>query len=187
MDEEAEEGEIRSPGLNSPMPEEGDRPPSEPPSKSVFEQSLEGEKLGQVGSREAHGEFEKSGHTGMHEVHGEVYTQQEDNNGSVFPENVEVGSNFCGPHHVGASGSKLVDHLDQVGPTPIIGLGKRNRDNRSPPSSGSMQGPPLKSLYHDPNPDDTSFSFDLNRPSFGTEPCIGVSIGGMCRRLGFLI
>ncbi|MFS7985308.1 hypothetical protein Hanom_Chr11g00996951 [Helianthus anomalus] len=34
--------------------------------------------------------------------------------------------------------------LGEDGPTPIISLGKRNRDDRSPPSIGSMQGPVQK-------------------------------------------
>ncbi|MFS7889478.1 hypothetical protein Hanom_Chr00s000004g01607461 [Helianthus anomalus] len=34
------------------------------------------------------------------------------------------------------------------GPTPLVNLGKRNRLDRSPPSSGSTQGPPQRSFFH---------------------------------------
>ncbi|MFS7889477.1 hypothetical protein Hanom_Chr00s000004g01607451 [Helianthus anomalus] len=48
------------------------------------------------------------------------------------------------------------------GPTPATGLGKRSRDVRSPPSTGSMQGPPLRNFDHCFGSDEPSF--DLIRP-----------------------
>ncbi|MFS8007415.1 hypothetical protein Hanom_Chr14g01260741 [Helianthus anomalus] len=150
MDDEVEDGEIRSPILNSPVPEKVTRPMSEPPSEPVIEKSLDNERTGPDGSRDLFGEYEKPDPVGQHEVHGETYSQHEVINVSL---DTEIGAaGYCGPHLVGDSGNNGVVHLDKEGPTPTIGLGKRTRDNRSPPSSGSMQGPPVKSFYQDPNP-----------------------------------
>ncbi|MFS8012508.1 hypothetical protein Hanom_Chr14g01321711 [Helianthus anomalus] len=49
----------------------------------------------------------------------------------------------------------------KVGPTPAA-LGKRARDTRSPPSSGSMEGPPSRLFC--PCSDSGSHPFDLNTP-----------------------
>ncbi|KAM0047199.1 hypothetical protein Hdeb2414_s0009g00325641 [Helianthus debilis subsp. tardiflorus] len=167
MVDEVEEGEIRSLVLNSSVPEEVNRPPSEPLSEPVNDQSPVNERLGPDRSRAMDGDNEESVPVGLHEVHGESSNHNS--------ENVAAGSYDCGPYHKGVNNINLVDHLDQEGPTPHIGLGKRNRANRSPPSSDSMQGPPIKSFYQAPDPDD--YSFDLNRPSSASGVFLCESVG----------
>ncbi|MFS7964862.1 hypothetical protein Hanom_Chr08g00755331 [Helianthus anomalus] len=150
MDDEVVDGEIRSPILNSPVPEKDTRPPLKPPSEPITEKSLDNERSGLDEPRGLFGEYEKSDPVGQNELHGESFSQHEVINMSMDTENVAAA--YCGPHIVGDSGSNVEVHLDKEGPTPTIGLGKRSRDNRSPPSSGSMQGPPVKCFYQDPEP-----------------------------------
>ncbi|MFS7965551.1 hypothetical protein Hanom_Chr09g00763591 [Helianthus anomalus] len=56
----------------------------------------------------------------------------------------------------------FLNNYNSVDPSPAIGLGKRPREVRSPPSTGSMQGPPVRNFNHDFQSEDSSL--DLNRP-----------------------
>ncbi|KAF5805004.1 putative RNA recognition motif domain, nucleotide-binding alpha-beta plait domain superfamily [Helianthus annuus] len=80
-------------------------------------------------------------------------------NGSIKKGGGYYGPNEPGPD-VGVSQPNF--ELGEDGPTPIISLGKRNRDDRSPPSIGSMQGPSQK-IFGMPNKSG-SVSLDLNSP-----------------------
>ncbi|MFS7985461.1 hypothetical protein Hanom_Chr11g00998641 [Helianthus anomalus] len=166
MVDEVEEGEIRSPILRSPVSEGTNRPPSEPPPEPANDRSPLIEKLGPERSRDMVGGIEEPVDDELHGVHGESHGHNSENVAADFLED--------GPHLKGVNNNYSVDHLFQEGPTPLTGLRKRNRADRSPPSSGSQQGPPSKSFYQDPSPED--FSFDLNRPSptsgavFGEQP-----------------
>ncbi|MFS7965737.1 hypothetical protein Hanom_Chr09g00765691 [Helianthus anomalus] len=59
---------------------------------------------------------------------------------------IKKGGGYYGPNESGpdVGVSQPNFELGEDGPTPIISLGKRNRDDRSPPSTGSMQGPSQK-------------------------------------------
>ncbi|MFS7989644.1 hypothetical protein Hanom_Chr11g01049321 [Helianthus anomalus] len=155
MVDEVEEGEIRSPILRSPVSEGNIRSPSEPPSAPTNVRSPLIEKLVFERSRDMVGGIEEPGDNELHGVHGESHGHNSENVAADFLED--------GPHLKEVNINNSVDQLFQEGPTPLTGLRKRNRADRSPPSSGSQQGPPSKSFYQDPSPE--NFSFDLNRPS----------------------
>ncbi|MFS7994484.1 hypothetical protein Hanom_Chr12g01106611 [Helianthus anomalus] len=149
MEDEVEDGEIRSPIHKSPVPVVVLRSPSEPPSMPVDDRSPVNDTL----------DTER-----LHELHGNPTNLKEVINGSEIPEKVAAGVTDGGPHLKGSSvfglgshdqavnGSGPVDQLMNDGPTPIIGLEKRSREDRSPPSTGSMQGPPIRGFSHNPLP-----------------------------------
>ncbi|KAJ0592819.1 hypothetical protein HanHA300_Chr03g0089561 [Helianthus annuus] len=70
----------------------------------------------------------------------------------------------CGPNNSLAHGVPLQpnDFYSNLGPTPSNALGKRPRAFRSPPSSGSTQGPPHRLFSH--NSQSAEDSIDLNSP-----------------------
>ncbi|KAF5806317.1 putative RNA recognition motif domain, nucleotide-binding alpha-beta plait domain superfamily [Helianthus annuus] len=121
-------------------------------------------------------EYEKSENGfGMHvndgDKHGDGTFPRHSINDDVGPECLAAGK-FCGHNGAEERGCNLMDRIDQTGPTPLVGLGKRNRNLRSPPSDGSMQ--PNRGFCHDPLGDPL---FDLNRPSFSTDSRIQDPIG----------
>ncbi|MFS7995584.1 hypothetical protein Hanom_Chr12g01119641 [Helianthus anomalus] len=79
--------------------------------------------------------------------------------------NFNIGENISGPN----------DTFEGEGPTPVGNLGKRNRDERSPPSFGSIQGPAQRPVYHTQK--SLVVQLDVNSPigdKYGTEeggPC----------------
>ncbi|MFS7953580.1 hypothetical protein Hanom_Chr07g00620421 [Helianthus anomalus] len=162
MEDEVEDGKIRSLEQKSPVPVVEGRSPSVSPMDLVTDQSPE---------------YEKSDPERLHEVHVESSNLKVFINGIVESENVAAGVNECGPHPNGACGNTLVDQISKDDPTPLVRLGKRNRANRSPPSFGSMQGPPTRSFYQDCASDE--FSFDLNRPTSDFGTLSGEPVGGV--------
>ncbi|MFS7922303.1 hypothetical protein Hanom_Chr03g00247511 [Helianthus anomalus] len=126
--DEVEDGEISSPVINSPTPEPGHRSLSEPQMDTGNEKSPEVEKM----------ETEKP----VHVVHGDPSSPRESNNATVGPEVVATERSACGSQDQAVNGISRVDQLMKESPIPIIGLRKRSREDRSPPSSGSMQGHP---------------------------------------------
>ncbi|MFS8027182.1 hypothetical protein Hanom_Chr16g01495611 [Helianthus anomalus] len=158
MDDEVEDGEIRSPVQKSPIPVVEIRSPSEPPSDPVVDRTSE---------------FEKTDNEGLHELHENTLINKIGINDVEVPEKEAVGIFDSGPNLKGSSGfglgsheqetngTRLVEQLKNDGPTPNIGLGKRSRKDRSPPSIGSMQGPSTRSFPHRPLTGE--FYFDLNR------------------------
>ncbi|KAJ0714174.1 putative RNA recognition motif domain, nucleotide-binding alpha-beta plait domain superfamily [Helianthus annuus] len=168
MVDEVEEGEIRSPVRKSPVPEECSRPPSDPPSDPVIDRSPLRVNLDAEKSRDMFVDIEEPVSIGVHGLHGEHDVS--------IPEILAANLNGSGPRAKGVNNNHIVDHSAKDGPTPLTGLGKRNRADRSPPSSGSQQGPPLKSFFQDPTPED--ISFDLNRPSLSAENSAGGEILG---------
>ncbi|KAJ0557124.1 putative RNA recognition motif domain, nucleotide-binding alpha-beta plait domain superfamily [Helianthus annuus] len=158
MEDEVEDGEIRSPIQKSPAPVVEIRSPSEPSLQPVVDRSPEIEKLG---------------NEELHDLHEYSPNNNKVINDDEIPEEVAAGIYDSGPNLKGISGfglgshdreingTGLVDLLKNDGPSPIIGLGKRSREDRSPPSIGSMQGPPTRSFHH--NPLTGEFSFDLNK------------------------
>ncbi|KAJ0547332.1 hypothetical protein HanIR_Chr08g0371011 [Helianthus annuus] len=159
MEDDVEDGEIRSPEVVIPSPEKVFRPssdhPSDPPSVSIHEQPLD---------------FEKSdNNVGLHEKYGDVQGEcsmpRESKNIYDGIDALAAG-NVGGLNRMEERECPFVDQLNQDGPTPLVGLGKRNRDNRSPPSSGSMEGPPNRGFFQHPLGDPP---FDLNRPSSPTD------------------
>ncbi|MFS7918322.1 hypothetical protein Hanom_Chr03g00199631 [Helianthus anomalus] len=79
--------------------------------------------------------------------------------------NSEVGG-FCGPN---GQGMKPNTVNGDDGPTPYINLGKRYREDRSPPSIGSTQGPSQKLFGQSVRLD--SVSLDLNSPAREPSGC----------------
>ncbi|MFS7979488.1 hypothetical protein Hanom_Chr10g00927881 [Helianthus anomalus] len=67
-----------------------------------------------------------------------------------------------GPRVMDERDNDLLNNYNRVGPSPAIGLGKRPREVRSPPSTGSMHGPPVRNFNHDFQSEESSL--DLNRP-----------------------
>ncbi|MFS7912016.1 hypothetical protein Hanom_Chr02g00124891 [Helianthus anomalus] len=138
--DDVEEGEIRSPAAAALSPEKKGETSNEQP--LVVEKSCEVVGLhGKHGARPCPWESNNINE-------GNVEKAAEINEFSNVVE--ERVSQFCNNNN----------NLD--GPTPSVGLGKKNRDTRSPPSSGSMQGPPARTFFQDPPTDP---SLDLNRPS----------------------
>ncbi|KAJ0917795.1 putative RNA recognition motif domain, nucleotide-binding alpha-beta plait domain superfamily [Helianthus annuus] len=155
MENDIEDGEIRSPSvvIKSPVKETRQSPfqSSDQPSVPNIEASV-GIEISDVNM----GLHEKAG-----EVHGECSMPRESNyfNNGVTGMTAEVlGDNTTFVER----GNPLTDQVDHDGPTPIVGLGKRNRNLRSPPSSESMEGPPVRGFCHESTGDTL---FDLNRPS----------------------
>ncbi|KAM0071560.1 putative RNA-directed DNA polymerase [Helianthus debilis subsp. tardiflorus] len=155
MENDMEDGEIRSPTVvnKSPVREVQQSPllSSDQPSVPNIEASVGVEK--------------SDVNVGLHEKAGKVYGE------CSMPRESNYFNNGVNGMTAGAVGgnptflereSPLMDQVDNDGPTPIVGLGKRNRNIRSPPSSESMEGPPVRGFCHDPTGDPL---FDLNRPS----------------------
>ncbi|MFS7940134.1 hypothetical protein Hanom_Chr05g00460111 [Helianthus anomalus] len=94
-------------------------------------------------------------------LHGEYNCHKETNCDNVGPKDMSAEKDYGDVRRVERE-NNLVDQLQQNGPTPMTGLGKRSRNLRSPPSDASMQGPPNRGFCHDPLGDPL---FDLNRPS----------------------
>ncbi|MFS7929690.1 hypothetical protein Hanom_Chr04g00335511 [Helianthus anomalus] len=137
-EDEAEDGEIRSPVNNRPASGPGYRSSSVPLMDTGIEKSLEVEKM----------EPEKP----VHEVHGEPISPKESNYAIGGPDVIVTEKSASETHDQAVNGIGLVNQLMNDGPTPIIGLGKRSRDDRSPPSTGSMQGPPIRGFSHNRYP-----------------------------------
>ncbi|MFS8026347.1 hypothetical protein Hanom_Chr16g01485671 [Helianthus anomalus] len=72
--------------------------------------------------------------------------------GKAGPNEMNMGNNKSGSGH----------DLFSDGPTPMVNLGKRNRDDQSPSSIGSIQGPTQR-LFYQPNNSDY-LPMDLNTP-----------------------
>ncbi|KAJ0648258.1 putative RNA recognition motif domain, nucleotide-binding alpha-beta plait domain superfamily [Helianthus annuus] len=117
---------------------------------------------------------------GNNYVHGEDVLSASDNCNNVGdPRNINSfyqkgGDKCCGPNEtgLGVEASKPNSVFGEDGPTPSVNLGKRNLDERSPPSIGSMQGPSQK-FFGQPNRSDP-VSLDLNTPvgeDSGNEVC----------------
>ncbi|MFS7936141.1 hypothetical protein Hanom_Chr05g00411961 [Helianthus anomalus] len=150
-------------GVNqSPVQDMGDVLPTDdsvvPP--EGMEKSLEGQ-----GPLEFGVSLINNSDLGNKHVHGDVNepTIGECNNDRVS----EMVNNFIpcvGPNGSNPDvGSPKPDFVNgDHGPTPIINLGKRNRDDRSPPSIGSVQGPSQKLFSHLSGPG--SDPLDLNTP-----------------------
>ncbi|MFS7942799.1 hypothetical protein Hanom_Chr06g00492771 [Helianthus anomalus] len=68
------------------------------------------------------------------------------------PDILNPVENLSGPNNL----------FGEEGPTPAGNLGKRNREERSPPSLGSMQGPAQRPVFHVQNPHVDQI--DLNSP-----------------------
>ncbi|MFS7902071.1 hypothetical protein Hanom_Chr01g00006971 [Helianthus anomalus] len=165
MEDEVEDGEIRSPATPASSPEKEDRP-------SSGDQDVPRVETQKVSVHEKSPSFEKADnerllHDERGGLHGEStypreYYHNNERNKVLAAEKVTGGPNLQEER-----GCNFVDQINQFGPTPISGLGKRSRDVRSPPSSGSMQGPPNRAFAQDPpaaNP-----RFDLNRPSYTSD------------------
>ncbi|MFS7931990.1 hypothetical protein Hanom_Chr04g00362471 [Helianthus anomalus] len=161
MEDEVEDGEIRSPILKSPIPEVEIRPISESPPVQVNDRSPENEPLGTEG---------------LHELHGNPTIHKVVINDPVIPEKKAARVIDGGPQQKSTYVSGLVDQIVDDGPTPMVGLGKRNRAYRSPPSTGSMQGPPVRGFFHEPASDEQLF--DLNRPTLENGSVGGEPVGG---------
>ncbi|MFS7980751.1 hypothetical protein Hanom_Chr10g00942951 [Helianthus anomalus] len=158
-----EEGEVRSSEPNQPVPE------------VVSQQSPVSQPNPEFGkpSEDVRLVYEES----VHGLHGEHSFPKESVNkvNKVGTVELAAGKSNGGSQYQDVREDPLVDPVHQDGPTPSVGLGKRSRAHRSPPSSGSMQGPPTRGFYQ--NPDNEDFSFDLNRPSVETTSVCEVAAG----------
>ncbi|MFS7977040.1 hypothetical protein Hanom_Chr10g00899531 [Helianthus anomalus] len=163
MADDVEEGEIRSPEVAISAPEKEVRSSSEPQKDPVHEPSPDNEEMDNVRV--------------LHEMHGECSIPKEPNNNYEGTDGMEAGDFVGGPQLQEERDFGFVDQSKQDGPTPMAGLGKRNRANRSPPSSGSMQGPPTRGYNQDPITDE--LPFDLNRPSIVSGSFSGEPLGGV--------
>ncbi|MFS7992403.1 hypothetical protein Hanom_Chr12g01081811 [Helianthus anomalus] len=147
MEDEAEEGEIKSPVANVPVPENIVRSTSA--SHVRHEEPLDNEPMENLES--------------LHVLHGETKSPLNFNKENTETLNVATTTSNSGPHQSVEKENGFMDNLNQDGPTPITGLGKRNRAVRIPPSTDSMLGPPTRGFYQNLNPDDSSI--DLNNPA----------------------
>ncbi|MFS7999160.1 hypothetical protein Hanom_Chr12g01162731 [Helianthus anomalus] len=159
MEEELEEGECSSPVIPQSALEGGCQ------SLPVERKSPENDSPGEFGQSEhvkspGIGESVRDPAPVSQEVHGDG-TIHEDNN-CMGNDSVAAELSGGGPQILEERGNAFLDNNNVVGSSPAIGLGKRFREVRSPPSSGSMQGPPMRNFNHDFESGDTSF--DLNRP-----------------------
>ncbi|MFS8018660.1 putative RNA-directed DNA polymerase [Helianthus anomalus] len=166
MEDVAEEGEIKSPVDNVPVPENPVR--SSPASHGGHEESPDNESMENVES--------------LHAVHGETNSPlnfKKDNAGIL---NAAAATFNGGPYQSVEKENEFLDNIYEYGPTPITGLGKRNRAVRSPPSTDSMLGPPTRGFSQNLNPDDSSF--DLNNPVSGAGLGRGEQNDGECQSHG---
>ncbi|MFS7935573.1 hypothetical protein Hanom_Chr05g00405091 [Helianthus anomalus] len=159
MEDDLEEGECSSPVIPQSDPVGGCHP------LPVDRKSPENDSPGEVGQSE-HVKFPGVGESVRdptpvsQEVHGDG-SMHEDNNG-MGNDNMVAEVSGGGPQILEERENVLLDKNNVVGLSPAFGLGKRSREVRSPPSTGSMQGPPMRNFNHDFESGDTSF--DLNRP-----------------------
>ncbi|KAJ0483181.1 hypothetical protein HanIR_Chr13g0662091 [Helianthus annuus] len=165
VEDEVEDGEIRSPVVNAPVSEEAVRSPSESHVNAGNEEPPDNETLDNVET--------------LHGVHGKSKKRPDFNNGNIEVINSAATNLNSGPHLSVGNENGYYDNLNQDGPTPIIGLGKRNRANRSPPSTGSMQGPPTRGFFQNPDPGESSFDLNQSTPAAGFG--YGESDGGECQ------
>ncbi|MFS7908967.1 hypothetical protein Hanom_Chr01g00089301 [Helianthus anomalus] len=93
----------------------------------------------------------------QHEVNNDVGRREDFNESTDL--NIPLD---CGPNNPVEKQSGPKNVFGEEGPTPVGNLGKRNREERSPPSFGSMQGPAQRPLFHVQNSLDAQF--DLNSP-----------------------
>ncbi|MFS7936464.1 hypothetical protein Hanom_Chr05g00415891 [Helianthus anomalus] len=161
MANDVEDGEIRSPECSVPSPVMEVRSPTAPQvdplavplDVSVHDQSPFFEKL--------------DNERVLHEAHGgkigECSKPWESNYNNEGTNDLAAKGVDGGPILQEERDCNVVGQFDQFGPTPLSGLGKRSRAHRSPPSSGSMNGPPNRGFFQDPPAED--LPFDLNRPS----------------------
>ncbi|MFS8028205.1 hypothetical protein Hanom_Chr16g01507741 [Helianthus anomalus] len=167
MFDEYEEGEVRPPEPNQPVPAVASHQSPESQPNLECEEPLEDVRL-------VNGESVHVLH-GEHSIPKEPFNTNKVNN--VGTEELAAGNSNGGSQCQDVREDPIVDPMHQDGPTPSVGLGKRSRAHRSPPSSGSMQGPPTRSFYQ--NSDNEDFSFDLNRPSAETTSVFSRCIGGI--------
>ncbi|MFS8022689.1 hypothetical protein Hanom_Chr16g01442451 [Helianthus anomalus] len=76
-------------------------------------------------------------HENIGNTHGDETFPRKSINDNVGP-GILAAEKVSGYNRAEERDCNMVDHLDQSGPTPLFGLGKRNRNFRSPPSDGSM-------------------------------------------------
>ncbi|KAM0027520.1 putative RNA recognition motif domain, nucleotide-binding alpha-beta plait domain superfamily [Helianthus debilis subsp. tardiflorus] len=131
MEDDTEEGEIKSPAANVPVPENIVRSTSA--AQVGHEESPDNEPLGNLES--------------LHAVHGEIKSPSNFNKVNTCTLNVAATTSNSGPQQLVEKENDYLDNVNQYGPTPITGLGKRNRDVRSPPSTDSMVGPPTRGFF----------------------------------------
>ncbi|MFS7982133.1 hypothetical protein Hanom_Chr10g00959151 [Helianthus anomalus] len=171
-----EEGELIPPMECQPEPEGDFRPTSESQNNRDYEElpiddQLECEKSAGMG-KSVREPMMKS-----HGLHGENISHGDCNNG-VGPINEAAGMLDGGTHQLDERDFHTKEPGSKEGPTPLIGLGKRPRANRSPPSTGSMQGPPSRSFCQSQHQNSVDGSFDLNRPTlFNQSVCEDVFSG----------
>ncbi|KAF5754385.1 putative RNA-directed DNA polymerase [Helianthus annuus] len=151
MEEVEEDGEIRSPAAEAPVPENIVRPSSSSNLNSGNEKSPVKVTL----------DNEEAVHVLHGKSHGHMEFHNNSNKGASRTVNIEAKKLDGGPQLMEENRIGNTIYSNQEGPTPSVGLGKRNRANRSPPSSGSMQGPPTRGFFQDPN--SCNVSIDLNR------------------------
>ncbi|KAJ0571826.1 putative RNA recognition motif domain, nucleotide-binding alpha-beta plait domain superfamily [Helianthus annuus] len=157
--EDLEEGEFRSDGADVPVPEHEYGPPAD----------------------EVQGEQEVNGKTSDNQE-ATVHKKSAEINGEPFLHgNVEEHMHAAEDINVGGGGilkSNIVDGppsldpemditgpdnpLVKEGPTPGAYLGKRSRDELSPPSIGSIQGPSQRTFFQ--SQESPNIPIDLNTP-----------------------
>ncbi|MFS7902931.1 hypothetical protein Hanom_Chr01g00017261 [Helianthus anomalus] len=91
--------------------------------------------------------------TNEHGVHGEGPFHGKHND-DVGTEKMAAAKTGGDPQFLEEKETDHVTHNPVSEPTPQHGLGKRPRAFRSPPSSGSMQGPPTRNCFQDNRSDD---------------------------------
>ncbi|MFS8014324.1 hypothetical protein Hanom_Chr15g01343221 [Helianthus anomalus] len=141
---------------------------SEDTEEGEFRPETEKEVGGEKAGNEKTPEGEKSSfgipEHGVHDLHGEVEVTDQSpssNNETVGPKEVsgeELNNGPCVTPLVNTVQQPNGPSMD-LGPTPFTALGKRPRNFRSSPSTGSMQGPPTRLSCHRSSDD---CSFDLN-------------------------
>ncbi|MFS7930300.1 hypothetical protein Hanom_Chr04g00342611 [Helianthus anomalus] len=170
MVDEVEDEEIRSPEATVPSPEkmlENERSLHEDPQKfSVQEQSpcpdtFDNERPLHENIGELHGDYSKPREPNFNNEEDNSMAAEKFNGGPIMQEERE---------------GNIMDKTYQFGPTPIVGLGKRSRAHRSPPSAGSMQGPPSRGFFQDSPTGD--HRIDLNRPLSATASISEENPGG---------
>ncbi|KAJ0800366.1 putative RNA recognition motif domain, nucleotide-binding alpha-beta plait domain superfamily [Helianthus annuus] len=161
MADDFEEGEIRQPENDQPIPDWNKVSPVKkaPESGSVIAPEFERMEDGRLNTK---GEAIRFSIRESQALHGENSTHG-NYNYNVGPEALLEKKTAVEPQSLEERENFLVDQLCQDGPTPQTGLGKRPGAFRSPPSSDSMQGPPSRNFKHNLEPGGTSF--DLNSPT----------------------
>ncbi|MFS7986901.1 hypothetical protein Hanom_Chr11g01015711 [Helianthus anomalus] len=145
--DETEEGEIKSPVANGPVPE-------------IIVRSTS---ASQVGHEESPDNVPMENLESLHDVHGEIKSPSNINEVNAGALKVAAATSNSGPQQLVEKENDYLDNANQYGPTPITGLQKRNRAVRSPPSTDSMVGPPSRGFFQNLNTEDSSI--DLNNPA----------------------